>query len=134
MEHSTNYRNTLILVSEDCPVSAGKAPDKAGTVVEMQYRMIAESPYALTSDDVVFGVYADRQSIPQNERGEARRAFFSKGQPCLRASPLVKSNGWGVHSDEQGRVALVAMEDPRYAALADDPSVIVLKGMRNSRK
>ncbi len=29
------------------------------------------------------------------------QTFFSKGQPCLRASDLGKKYGWGIHSDSE---------------------------------
>lgn len=95
--------------------------------------MIAGAPYAHTSDDVIFTVHADRAGIPEDERAAARAEFFSRGQACLRASPLVKTHGWGVHSDGQGRVALVAVESPQYAAMASDTRLAKVEGMRSSR-
>ena len=101
---STNYFDTFIQVAADCGAPLGRVPP-AGTVAGRQYALIAHQPYRLTSDDVLFTVWADRQEIPEGERAEAREAFFAKSQACLRASPLGKKFGWGVHADAQGRVA-----------------------------
>ena len=131
--HSTNYANTLILVSPDCRATEASIPERPGTIAAMQYEMIAAAPYALTSDDVIFSVYAERKAIPASERETARTQFFSRGQACMRTSPLVRSYGWGVHHDGAGRMALVAVESPEYAALAASPEITKVNGMRSRR-
>lgn len=131
--HTTNYADTLILVSPDTKARAAKVPASAESVAGRQYRMIADAPYAHTSDDVIFTVHADRAGIPVDERAAARAEFFSRGQACLRASPLVRSHGWGVHSDAQGRVALMAMESAHYGAMAADARLAKVDGMRSKR-
>lgn len=131
--HTTNYADTLILVSPDTKLKAAKVPASAESVAGRQYRMIADAPYGHTSDDVIFTVHADRAGIPEDERAAARAAFFSRGQACLRASPLVRSHGWGVHSDAHGRVALVAMESPHYFAMAANERLAKVEGMRSKR-
>ncbi len=92
----------------------------------LQYDLLADAPYRYTSDDVVYLSQGER-------RGIDRETFFAKGQPCLRASPLVKRYGWGVHHDAQGRVALVPVESAEYAALRADPALQQREGMRSSR-
>ena len=47
----------------------------------------------------------------------ARKQFFSKGQPCFRASPLTKQLGWGVHCDKNGKVALYGIEKIKIPTL-----------------
>ena len=131
--HSANYFDTLIEISEDSPTRVARVPEKPGTVAAMQYERVAAAPYALTSDDLIFGVHAERTEIPEEERHTARSQFFSRGQACLRASPLVKTHGWGVHHDHQGRVALVAAGSNAYAALQADPAVTKVMGMRAKR-
>lgn len=133
MEHTTNYTNAFIQVSPDCPAQQGTEPPKPGTVASMQFERIAGAPYALTSDDLLFGIYADRNGIPAREREDARAQFFSKGQPCLRSSPLVKTYGWGIHHDDQARVALYAVGSPEYDELCERDGVTVLEGMRSRR-
>lgn len=133
---STNYIGTLIRVADDCPVVEAEQPPVGGrvpTVAALQYALISERPYELTSDDVLFEVHACRNSLPADERPEAREAFFTKDQACLRASPLSKRYGWGIHHDAAGRVALVPVGSDEYQALAADPAVQQLKAMRSKR-
>lgn len=133
---STNYTGTFIRVAEDCPTAAAEQPpvsDKAPTVAALQFALIAEHPYQFTSDDVLFEVFATRKAIPAEERAEARQAFFAKDQPCLRSSPLGKRYGWGIHHDDESRVALVPFASDEYQTLAGDPTVKQLKAMRSKR-
>jgi hypothetical protein len=68
-----------------------------------------------------FQIFADRNDLTKAEYQEAREQFFSKGQPCFRASPLTKTYGYGVHSDSIGKVALVGVEtDECQKFLADE--------------
>ena len=135
--HTTNYHNTLIEVAEDCKATKGQKPTPKGdtkTVAEMQFDQIASQPYRHTSDDVLFQVFAQRNNIPANEYEEARAAFFRKGQPCFRASPLTKTHGFGVHFDAEGKMALYGMETETYQNLQQDPTVKKYKAMKTSRK
>ena len=102
-------------------------------MARLQYEMLADAPYRFTSDEVVFGVHAARAGVPAADMDAARAAFFSKGQPCLRSSPLAKAYGWGFHFDELGRVALVASGSKQYRALAADDSVAHLRAMGQLR-
>lgn len=131
--HTTNYVNTFILVSPDCPVDAARVPDKPHTVAALQYGKLIGAPYAMTSDDLIFAVFSERTGIAEADRPAARAAFFSKGQPCLRSSPLVKSFGWGVHHDENGRIALYGLDTPEYRALAAREDLARVPGMRSKR-
>lgn len=135
--HSTNYYNTFIEIAEDSPVDFGETPvskKEKKTVAEMQYDMIARHPYKFTSDEVVFRIYAEKNELLPSEYEQAQSDFFSKGQPCLRASPLGKRYGFGIHYDQEGRMALYGAETKEYKAFLDDPSVKKLKAMRTSRK
>jgi hypothetical protein len=133
---STNYVGTFIQVAEDCPVGAAEAPPtgaKVPTVATLQYDLITDRPYELTSDDVLFAVHAIRQNISEPEYEAARVAFFAKDQACLRSSPLGKRYGWGIHHDADGKVALVPLGSEQYQALAADPAVRQLRAMRSKR-
>lgn len=133
--HTTNYFDTFIDVAEDCPTDhAVEPPLKAEpTIAQLHYELIAARPYALTSDDVVFETYARRAGIADDEKAAARDVFFSKGQPCLRSSPLGKRYGWGLHHDGEGRVALVARDSAEYAQLSADPATAHTRAMRSRR-
>lgn len=132
--HTTNYLDTLITVAPDTrAVEANSPPTGKASVAELQFAMMQGHDYELTSDDVVFGVHADRKGIDSDAREAARDLFFAKGQPCLRTSPLAKAYGWGIHSDAQGRVALVPMESSRYEALINDDAALKRVAMKTSR-
>lgn len=133
---STNYSSTFIQVAEDCPVQKSEQPPTSGktpSVATLQFALIAASPYEYTSDDVLFEVYATRQGIAEADRPLAREQFFAKSQACLRASPLGKRYGWGIHHDAEGRVALVPHGSKEYESLAADSSVKQLGAMRSKR-
>ena len=133
---STNYTGTFIQVADDCPAETAEQPPaggKAPTVAALQHQLISARPYELTSDDVLFEVYAVRRSVSADERPAAREAFFSKDQACLRSSPLGKRYGWGIHHDTQGRIALVPRGSEEYRRLSTDPAVKQLKAMRSKR-
>lgn len=135
MSHTTDYVDTFIAVADDCPVSTGTVPPvkDVPTAASRQFEMIAKHPYRYSSDDVLFAVFADKNAIMGHERAAARGAFFSKGQPCLRASPLTKRYGWGLHFDAAGKVAAYAVGSPEYDRFASDPALKQLKAVRSKR-
>lgn len=135
--HSTNYFNTLIEIAEDCPVSRGEIPPMRGSkksVANLQFELLDGHPYEFSSDDILFSVFAIRKEIPADALEEQRRLFFAKGQPCFRASPLPKRYGWGVHADEEGKIALLGADSAEYQALLADDAVAKKKAMRSKRK
>jgi hypothetical protein len=133
--HSTNYANAFIEVAEDCKAEVGTVPPekKEPTIARMQYDMIAAHPYQYTSDEVVFTIYALRNGIAEEERAAKEAEFFSKGQPCLRSSPLGKTYGWGIHFDSEAKIALYPRESEEYLRLQSDTSLSHLRAMRSSR-
>ena len=134
--HTTNYHNVFIEVAEDCPVTSGQIPPMKGdekTIANMQFELVSNNPYKFTSDEVFFQVYATRNNLKANELDKAKAEFFSKGQPCFRASPLTKRYGWGVHCDKEGKVALVGYNSPEYHKLLKDDSLKVIKAMRSGK-
>ncbi|PPK98616.1 hypothetical protein CLV92_101315 [Kineococcus xinjiangensis] len=133
-----DYVDTFITVAEDCAAQTGVVPKPRGgrdTVAVLQHRMISAAPYRLTQGDVLFSTWLLQQGVdpatvpPEDPR---RAEFFAVDRACLRASPLPKTHGWGLHFDAEGRVALVAVDDPRYADLHDSAGKVV-KAMRSSR-
>lgn len=132
--HTTNYTDTLITIAPDSKAaSASPPPVGKGTVAERQFAMLAGHDYEFTSDDVTFTVHADRAGLAEADRPAARAAFFAKGQPCLRTSPLPKTYGWGIHSDTAGRVALVPVGSPRYDELLADAATTTTAAMTSRR-
>jgi len=133
--HTTNYYNTFISVSEDCPVFESEIPKLRGeskSLAVLQFEMISQNPYRFTSDEVLFSIHAVRNNLSQSE--SEKEKFFSKGQACFRASPLVKRYGWGIHFDENGKMAVYNLDSPEYQKLKSDESLKQLAGIRSKRK
>ena len=134
--HTTNYINTFIEIAPDSPTDVGHVPNaRAGktTVAQTAFEMISAHPYKYTSDDVLFEIFALKNELLPSEYVEARVNFFSKGQACLRASPLTKRYGWGIHHDEHGKIAIYGAESPDYRKIVLDPEIKKVKAMKSSK-
>ncbi|OEU85378.1 hypothetical protein DB35_15285 [Streptomyces abyssalis] len=137
-----NYFGTLIAVADDCPVTRGVVPAARGgrkTVAVLQYEMLTERPGRLTQEDVLFESWFLRRpgagGLAGPEAAALREEFFSKEQPCLRASPLPKKYGFGLLFDDDGLVTLCPVESGEYARLAAGAEgVTVLKALRSARR
>ncbi len=135
--HSITYYNTFIEIAADSPSDKGEMPPLKGekkTIANLQFEMLYENPYKYTSDDVLFGVFATRQNFEKHELDEQREHFFSKGRPCFRASPLTKKYGWGVHADEEGKIAIYGAETKEYKDFVADGSIKKVRAMRSKRQ
>ena len=134
--HTTNYENTFIAVAEDSPATVGEIPPMKGekkTVANIQFNILNKNPYKFTSDDVLFQVYAERNDLTAHELQEARDQFFSKGQPCMRASPLTKRYGWGIHNNENGKIAMYSYGTDDYEKFRKDKNLKVVKAMKSGK-
>ncbi|MDX2356769.1 DUF6157 family protein [Dietzia sp. PP-33] len=132
--HTTDYTDTLILPAPDTKaVAAAVPPGGKGSVAELQYDRLSGQDYTWTSDDLLFDVHCQRKAIAEADRAAERERFFSKGQPCLRTSPLAKTYGWALHFDSNGRIALLPMDSERVSELEADPAVTVKAAMKSSR-
>lgn len=133
--HSTNYANAFIETADDCKTDIGVMPPEKTekTIARLQFELIHEYPYQYTSDEVVFAVYAAKNKIDPADFVQKRAEFFSKGQPCLRSSPLGKSYGWGIHFDQEARVAIYAKGSEKYAQFKNDPTLKHLKAMKSAK-
>jgi hypothetical protein len=131
--YTTNYFNTLILASTDCAAKAGTVPPKPGTIAALQYERVSVAPYKITSDDLLLAVEAHRKGVKAAKLPKFREEFLAVPHACLRASPLVKTYGWGIHHDAEGKVALVGRQTREYKDLAGNPDVKKVPGMRSRR-
>ncbi|MGZ3699543.1 MAG: DUF6157 family protein [Bdellovibrionota bacterium] len=132
-----NYRETLIVVAEDSPVQSSVIPLPRGnkkTLPQIQYELLKDHPYRYTSAEVIFESYLRHKGITATgaKKRELWEQFFSKPQPCLRASGLPKKYGWGIHCNEDGKVALYPMESAEYRRLSKAKTGI-LKALRSSK-
>jgi hypothetical protein len=134
--HTTNYQNTFIVIADDCTATNGEIPPLKNdnkTAANIQFDLIHKNPYKYTSDDVLFHVFADKNELIKSELKAARENYFSKGQPCFRASPLTKRYGWGVHHDKDGKIAIYGAETQEYKKLTGDKNLKVVKAMKSSK-
>ena len=130
---TTNYINTFIEAAADSPAASGEMPPQKGTrqtVATIQYDLMAADPYKYNSDDIIFRVY---QLKNVGKALLSKEEFFEKGQPCFRSSPLTKRYGWGIHNNEEGKIAMYAVESEEYKKLAADPSLKHVKAMRSKK-
>jgi hypothetical protein len=135
--HTTNYFNTFIEASEDCPAKRSEIPPIKGdekSAANIQFEMIGHNPYKFTSDEILFQCFATKKNVADSEMNAEKEQFFSKGQPCLRCSPLAKRYGWGIHFNEEGKTAIYAVESEEYKKFITDSKLIKVKAMRNKKK
>ena len=133
--HTTNYTSTFIEVADDCKAQAGSIPPEKPerTIAQIHYDLIAHNPYVFTSDEVIFAAYAEKNKIAAAKLEAERARFFSKGQACLRASPLGKTYGWGFHFNAEAKVAIYGRGSKEYTQYGADKSLKHLKAMKSSR-
>ncbi len=134
--HTTNYFDTFIEIAADCAIDFGMKPpikENKKTIANLQFEMVINNPYQYTSDDVLFTVFAQKNDLIESEKEEARQQFFSKGQPCFRASPLTKRYGWGVHYDSEGKMAIYGAETLEYKKMINNDNLKVIKAMKSAK-
>lgn len=133
-----NYQNTFILVADDCPVNEGVVPivkeGKSKPIHVIQYLIMSEKPYKYTQEDIIFMVYAERNSISKSDIN-ARDELFKKNHPCLRTSALGKKYGWGLHFDNEGKAALFSKSSSEYQVFeaGNNKKIKLVKAMRSKR-
>ncbi len=134
-------RDTFVLVAPDCPASAAVVPRARAsgpTVAALQHELLTARPYTLTLEDLMLAVHVRREGLSPAEAeeraAEIREHVLGKPYPCMRASPLPKTYGWGVHYDGEGRIALYGVESVEYARFAaGGPGLRLVTAMRNKR-
>ena len=133
------YANTFISVAEDCRATTGEVPPGRGTgptVAGVQHAMLAGEPGRWTQEDVLIASAPGVRGRTDLAPGELERLtaeYFAEPRACLRASPLGKTYGWGLHYDAEGRITLHAVGSESYQRLAADPELTQLRAMRSKR-
>ena len=120
-------------IAEDCPVKKGEIPpikNTEKTTANIQYDILNNNPYKYTSDEVLFTCYTEKHEINKTDAAKIKEQFFSKGQACFRASPLTKQYGWGIHYNNEGKMALYGCETKEYKTFSKDKTLKKLKAMR----
>ncbi|MGI2828196.1 DUF6157 family protein [Bacillus cytotoxicus] len=132
-----SYKNTLITISEDSKATSAIVPvtrNGKPTIASIEYDLIKNNPYKFTQEDVQFKTYLIKNQIEEENTDELRKQFFSKPMACFRASPLVKNYGWGIHYNNQGKIAIYDVKSEIYNQLLNQDKITKLKGMRSKRK
>ncbi|HZG86665.1 DUF6157 family protein [Paenibacillus sp.] len=136
----TTIVNTFVRVSQDCPAERGIVPVSKGpgkTLPEVQFDILSKHPYTYDLDELIVETHI-RHKLALDALDEARRAsvrseLLAKSHPCMRASMLPKKYGWGVHYDENGRIAIYPMESEAYARLSERADLKQEYAMRNKK-
>lgn len=135
-----NYTEAFICIAPDSAASEGLIPSAKGgrkTIAVLEYELLSANPYVYTQEELQFEVHLKRLSISAREAQRNRDAlwdeFFSKSRACLRASPLPRKYGWGLHFDKQGRIALVEVGTPEYRKFSESKRLKVMSALRSQR-
>jgi len=132
-----SYKNTFIEISEDSVVNSAITPlprNNKPTIASIEYDLISNNPYKYTQEDVQIQTYLIKNQIKSDELDEIRKHFFQKPKAWFRASPLVKKYGWGIHYDDEGKLAIYDVNSERYEQFLKSGNITLLKGMRSIRR
>lgn len=128
--------NTFIVKADDSSATTAVVPrirDGKPSVARMHYELLAEHPYEYDLDSFNFEIWCQRNDIDEADRESHREAFFAKGHPCMRASPLTKTHGFGAHYNEAGKIAVYPVESNAYREQLNNPANKVEMAMRSKR-
>lgn len=135
------YKNTFICVAEDCPVTKSEVPVsvyQTQSVPQLQYNLLSRHPYKLNYEELNFEVFLQQKGhdgdLPDLIVETLRQEFLKKKHPSLRALALVKRYGFGLHCDDEGKIALYPVESPEYEAILQNRSVEKLHPLHNAVK
>lgn len=135
------YTNTFIQIAPDCPADKGIIPVIRGAKIPFcmtEYELLSEHPYVYTKEELIIEAHLFRETITQTELdagGEALHAKLQIRNPCMRTSALAKRYGWGFHFDNQGKLALYAVDSPEYQRFIHaDSGLQVLSALRSKRE
>ncbi|HBJ01015.1 MAG TPA: hypothetical protein DDY89_09465 [Lysinibacillus sp.] len=132
-----SYKNTFIKISEDSEVTSAVTPlprNNKPTIASIEFDLIRHNPYKYTEEDVQFQTYLIKNQIESNSLDEIRKQSFQNSKACFRASPLVKRYGWGIHYDDEGKLALYDVNSEGYERFLHSDQITLLNGMRSKRR
>ncbi len=129
--------NRFVRIADDSPAAQGKIPPrKEGaepSVARRHYELLIEHPYEYDHDSFNFEIFCQKTGIDDAERDSYRADFLAKGHPCMRASPLCKTYGWGAHYNSAGKIAIYPVDSAAYQKFLNDKSNTVDMAMRSAR-
>ncbi len=129
--------NTFIRIADDSPAQQGLVPKiKDGaepSLARRHYDLLINHPYEYDIDSFNFEIFCEKNHIDEADRDSHREAFFNKGHPCMRASPLTKTHGWGAHYNSSGKIAIYPADSVAYRKFLNDSDNSVEMAMRSAR-
>ncbi len=128
-------RNILITPAPDCPVVQAQQPPQnpaRATRAAIEHRLLTNAPYALDHKAFSHAIHI-KMARESGKTALDFDAFHSKGQPCMRASPLTKRYGWAAHYDADGHLALIDPDSAAFRTLAANPDLPQKPAMRSKR-
>ena len=132
--------NQFIEIAPDSPTDKSIIPQDKGdkrSIATIEYQLLSSKPYAYTLAELKFATHVQHKQIPPAElkarRQQLRDEYFAKPYACMRASPLTKKYGWGAHYDENGRIAIYAVESKEYQRFVNDKTIKKYSAMRSKR-
>lgn len=106
---SSKDTREFILVAPDCPVDKGTVPQgkRAGKpIVVHQYEVLSQHPYKYTERELSDEVHIVRRG---KQEGDLKRDEYD-----LKKSRLAKEFGWGLHYNEDRKLAVLGCETLEY--------------------
>ncbi len=103
----------FIMVSPDCPADKGTVPEvrtEPKPIYVHQYEVLSQHPYEYTEAGLSHEVHIVRRGKLE---GELQLDKYN-----LARSKLCKRYGWGIHYNEERKLALVGCETEEYERLA----------------
>jgi hypothetical protein len=100
----------LILIAEDSPVVESIVPhDKPPkTIARIEFEILNEYPYQYFESELFIEVHINKRKRPD-----------LKIDSCnIKRSPLLQKCGWGIHRNQEGKLALVAVNSEEYIHLS----------------
>jgi hypothetical protein len=130
----------FIEIAPDSPTQTAIIPrDKSAkrSIACIEYELLSSKPYGYTLAELKFATHVLHKQIPSAEVKAHRQPlwdeYFAKPYACMRASPLTKLYGWGAHYDENGKIALYAVESEEYRHFVKDKNMKKFFAMRSKK-
>jgi hypothetical protein len=109
--------NTLITVAESSLNKSQVPVSKKKGVKELIYQVLKDNPYKYKQNDLFEEVHFNIRKKPELNIVKYK----------LQRSELCSKLGWGIHGNEEGKLALVAVESQDYKNLLINPKIVKKK-------
>jgi hypothetical protein len=111
----------LIVVAEDCRADRAIIPliGLKKSIARIRYEVLIENPYRYSENELFQEVHYVRRN-----RRDLKISSYS-----IKRSKLCQNFGWGIHRNNDGKLALVAMDSDMYQYLKRN-----IKTFRSFRK